>query len=202
MIFMVTDAIPGQPDLAVASTMIDLLYNYAYWMTRNPDEARTLVMQSYSHMLRQLRFGEVRHNIRVRLFQIVRILTHDRVAYDNQNKQTPPSLSFHGDRKGVEIASHQSAVYLERIVADLVSSLAERYSTVLILSDILDLTYGQIAELVQCSVQEVGSRLHEARKEFCAGLLQYAEMNGVIGIGAQSPYDQLMKLYTYSTLEV
>jgi RNA polymerase sigma-70 factor (ECF subfamily) len=67
---------------------------------------------------------------------------------------------------------------LDDEVTTALQSLPESFRTVLILSDIESMTYEEIAEILDCPIGTVRSRLHRARKVLRDQLFDYAKNKG------------------------
>ncbi|HOJ37200.1 MAG TPA: sigma-70 family RNA polymerase sigma factor [Ignavibacteriales bacterium] len=63
-------------------------------------------------------------------------------------------------------------------ITNALNSLPEEFRTVIILSDIEEFTYEEIADIINCPVGTIRSRLHRARKMLYSKLNKYAEKKG------------------------
>ncbi|MFH2031978.1 MAG: sigma-70 family RNA polymerase sigma factor, partial [Bacteroidota bacterium] len=68
-------------------------------------------------------------------------------------------------------------------VASAMANLPDDFRTVIILSDIENFTYEEIAEFVDVPVGTVRSRLHRARKMLYSTLFDYAKKQGFVKNG-------------------
>ena len=69
---------------------------------------------------------------------------------------------------------------LDDDVAKSIAELPDDFRTVVILCDIEELTYEEVAEFVDCPIGTVRSLLHRGRKLLRAKLLEYAKKRGYV----------------------
>jgi RNA polymerase sigma-70 factor (ECF subfamily) len=67
---------------------------------------------------------------------------------------------------------------MDDVVARAIEELPEEFRTVVILCDIEEFTYEEIADFVDCPIGTVRSRLHRARKMLASRLYDYARERG------------------------
>ena len=67
---------------------------------------------------------------------------------------------------------------LDDEVSTALESLPETFRTAIILCDLEGMTYEEIAEIIECPIGTVRSRLHRARKMLASQLLAYAKQRG------------------------
>ncbi len=167
---------------------IDALYNYALRMTGIPDDAYDLVQDTYLKAFRFFYTFEKGTNCKAWLF---RILKNTFINEYRKRKKEPEKIdyddiqNFYEKIKPSEIkADHYSKDIFQNLLGDeistAISSLPEDFRTVIILSDIEEFTYEEIADFVDCPVGTVRSRLHRARKMLFAKLYEYAKEHGFV----------------------
>jgi len=194
-----SEILHGVSDEALA--LMDVLYGYAYWMTRNLDETKDLIVESYLELIRQVRHGLRRLDIPVRLFQIVRILTSERINLRSHNGRNDIAAQNDAVRYVDSTGTNPLSPHSPDVLTTLIRTLPEQLGTLIILSDILDLTYERIAELLSCTIGEVASQLQSARIELRAAFLEYARAHGPSDC-ALSPFEQFMDLCRGATMGV
>jgi RNA polymerase sigma-70 factor (ECF subfamily) len=152
---------------------LDALYGLAVYLTRNGSEAEDLVQETY---LRAFRFShrfQPGTHLRAWMFQILRntFLTFYR------EREREPALSEDGVPEGEAAPMFQNApkedpasrgarVDLERALV----SLPEEFRTILLLVEVQGFPLEEVAEIMDCPVGTVKSRLFRA-KERLRGLL-------------------------------
>jgi len=151
---------------------LDAAYTLAHYLTRRADVAEDLVQDA---MLRAYRaFDACRvANTRAWLLAIVRncFLTWKAAAGDSRESGLPDdggAVSEDAFEGGREFNPEASLLRKEQglAVTAVVASLPEAFREVLVLKDIEDMSYREIAEVVGVPVGTVMSRLSRARKLF------------------------------------
>ena len=166
---------------------LDALYRGALRLTRNPDDAQDLVQEVYVRALRfHTRFQEGT-NLKAWLFKI---LKNTYINQYRKNTRTPESVDLDDPEMG-QIAAGNSLVpfsskgpeaeVLNRLLAEdlqkALSALPGIFQRVVILSDIEGFSYREIADIEECPLGTVMSRLHRARRMLRGLLGKYvAEM--------------------------
>ncbi len=150
---------------ALALPHLDAAYNLARWMSRSPTDAEDIVQDA---MLRALRgFEQLRgDDMRPWLMSIVRNCCHDRTAQAHRRRDVPlpagadgPELVFEGpdpERQAVRASEG-------RRLRATIATLPDDFREVLILREMEDLSYREIAEVVGAPIGTVMSRLARAR---------------------------------------
>lgn len=162
---------------AVALPHLDAAYNLARWLTRNDQDAEDLVQAAY---VRAFRFfstfrGEDARNW---LLTIVRN-THFTQLRDNwqSHNAMPFDEELHADGEGPEQPSPESALQLrdtQAAVNQALERLPTAFREVVVLKDMNDFSYKEIAEIVGVPIGTVMSRLARGRKLLIAYLDGYA----------------------------
>ena len=175
---------------AVAMPQADALYGAALRMTRDPSLAEDLVQET---LLRAYRFWhkfQQGTNIKAWLFRIQTNIFINRY----RKKQTEQRVF---DRRQVDDLLERHAVdvqtylppdtrdeFLKKVVGDEVlralDDLPFDFRMTILLADMHDLSYKEIAEVLDCPVGTVMSRLHRGRKILQANLFGYAIEKGII----------------------
>lgn len=146
-------------------------YNLACWLTGNPDDAADVVQESY---LRAIRFfdGYRGGAARAWLLAIVRNTSLNLLAQKRNQKTVPlPELGDDEDNAGQEIIDDKANIEFDLIqkqatatMDQLIQALPVQYREVVILREIEELSYKEIAEVIGMPIGTVMSRLARARK--------------------------------------
>jgi len=155
---------------AMAMPHLDAAYNLARWLTRNEHDADDLVQNAY---LRAFRFagGFRGDDARAWLLTIVRH-TYYTMLRDGQAERGDVSFdeSLHDQDAGGDpsdiAASHDTA----RTVNEALARLPVTFREVLVLKEMDELSYKQIAEVTAAPIGTVMSRLSRARQMLLAYL--------------------------------
>jgi RNA polymerase sigma-70 factor (ECF subfamily) len=162
------------------------LYTFATRLTNSADEAADLVQDTFLKAYRFFDSFESGTNCKAWLFRILKN------AYINEYRRTaksPKSVSyeeveeFYDTIRDSSVSSNSLEEHLfDRTLDDDVSaalaSLPEEFRQVVILADIEQFTYEEIAEFFDCPIGTVRSRLHRARKLLATKLAEYARQHG------------------------
>ncbi len=166
----------------------DALYNFAYQLTGDSDEADDLTQET---LLRAFRFFdkfEKGTNCKAWLF---RIMKNTYINIYRKQKKSPEKVDYEEVENYYENikASSADSSHLEKDLYDnllddeisyALSSLPEEARTVLLLCDIEGFSYEEIAGFLDCPIGTVRSRLHRARKMLYNKLRSYAADKGYV----------------------
>lgn len=155
---------------------LDAAYNFARFLSRDADAAQDIVQEAFLRAYRN--FNSYRGgDPRAWLFAIVRNCCHVWRQQDRRKTRFERHLSDEGgdpDETGVrEVASEEDTPEMATIrqseqqrVRIVISGLPEAMREVLVLRELEDLSYRQIAEIIDAPIGTVMSRLARARREF------------------------------------
>ena len=169
----------------VALPHLDSVYRLARSLTRSEAEAQDLVQETYIRAYRAFSGFELReYGPKPWLF---RILYNAFYTLRGRQKRQPTLLDDvdfdqfahgSGDREDVDLASGAFGVLNWEQIDDEIKSALERlqpeYRAVLLLWSFEDLSYKEIAEVCDCALGTVMSRLFRARRILARELVDYA----------------------------
>jgi RNA polymerase sigma-70 factor (ECF subfamily) len=144
---------------------LDAAHNLARWLTRNPDDAEDVVQEA---CMRALKYIGALHGNDGRAW----FLTIVRHAFYDWCKRNRPAEIARDDGTAIEMAIDDAAIDPEqaalrgaesRLLADAVAELPLAYREVLILRELEELSYKEIARIADIPVGTVMSRLARAR---------------------------------------
>jgi RNA polymerase sigma-70 factor, ECF subfamily len=149
----------------LAMPMFASLYNFAHWLTHNREEAEDLVQETYMKALKGFGSFEPGTNFRAWMYRILRntfLTSRSGLSV----KMTVP-LDREEDAMG-RPADTPEAVLLARADQQMIQSALERlpvqFREVIVLCDIEEMSYHEIAEIVGIPIGTVMSRLSRARQ--------------------------------------
>ena len=153
------------------------LYRLAKWLLRNQAEAEDLVQETFVEALRSFHRFERGTNCRAWLIRIMYHLLSKRRRYTSR-------LQLVGDSdeqiaETVAAPPTKSHDVVEEEVLDALKRLPQHYQEVVILSDVEEMTYKEIAEALAIPTGTVMSRLHRGRSLLRSELGDYARSMGI-----------------------
>jgi len=157
---------------------LDAAHNLARWLTRNPDDAEDVVQEA---CVRALKYIDALHGDDARAW----FLTIVRHAFYDWCKRNRPAEIARDDGTAIEMAIDDAAIDPElaalrgaesQLLANAVAELPLAYREVLILRELEELSYKEIARVADIPVGTVMSRLARARS-----LLQRSPLMHVVG---------------------
>jgi RNA polymerase sigma-70 factor (ECF subfamily) len=149
----------------LATPLFRPLYNFARWLTRDTHEAEDLVQETFAKALKGFSGFQPGTNFRAWIFRILRntflssrsnMLIHVSVEEEGEEAVLPP------DPHTPESVLMNSGLH-ERIQAA-IARLPVVYREVLLLCDVEEMKYQEIATMVGVPVGTVMSRISRARK--------------------------------------
>jgi RNA polymerase sigma-70 factor (ECF subfamily) len=154
---------------------LNAAYNLARYLTRNPADAEDVVQEAVLRAVTY--FGGFRGtNPRAWLLQIVRNTAYASRALvrgavtvalpDEEGAPAAPELIDHGDDPEIALRKREDHARLARLLAALPVELRET----LVLREIEELSYKEIAEITQAPIGTVMSRLWRARRLLAAAV--------------------------------
>jgi len=173
------------PDQSLSATfenlalpLFDQLYNFARWLTGDTAEAEDLVQETYAKALRGFASFQTGTNFRAWMFRILRnsFLSSrtglkNNIAFDEEDQDVIASTD----------TSNPESLLLEQADRERVQRALEdlpvHHREVLLLCEVEEMSYQEIADTVGVPVGTVMSRLSRARKALRRAL--NAKMQGV-----------------------
>ena len=166
--------------------LIGSLYNFAYRLTLDEDDANDLVQETYLKAYRFFNSYEQGTNAKAWLFRILK----NSFINDFRKKSKQPSKvdyqeveSFYNSDDidenitvDLRVESIQDMIGDE--VANALNSLAVDFRTIIILCDLEGFTYEEMAKILDIPIGTVRSRLHRARNLLKEKLKEYAGTMG------------------------
>jgi len=173
-----------------AMPFLDALYNTALRMTRNAQDAEDLVQETFLKAYRHFDKFEPGTNLKAWLFKIMK----NTFINDYRKRQAQPPESDFAEIEGAfesqvsEEATQQIRNPEEEALADVLDEDVQRaldalpadYRMVVLLTDLEDFSYREVAEILDIPVGTVMSRLYRGRKRLEAEMLRYAREHGYL----------------------
>jgi RNA polymerase sigma factor (sigma-70 family) len=161
---------------------IDSMYNFAYRITFDEDDAKDLVQETYLKAYRFIESFQEGTNAKAWLFRILKnsFINDFRRRSKEPSKVDYPEVAtfYNSDEIDEPITSDLRVDALKDMIGDEVSnalnSLAIDFRTVIILCDLEGFTYEEMAKILDIPIGTVRSRLHRARNLLKDKLKSYA----------------------------
>jgi RNA polymerase sigma-70 factor, ECF subfamily len=151
----------------LAMPLFDSLYNYARWIERNSDNAEDLVQETYLKALRGFASFQPGTNFRAWMFRILRnTFLSSRTKFDRRMEEALDSeedgseLAVDNETPETILVNRSSSQLMQRAIDDL----PVHYRETLLLCDLEEMSYREIAEILSIPIGTVMSRLARARK--------------------------------------
>ena len=152
------------------SEYLDALYSYAFVLSRNRTEAEDLVQETCLRALRAMERLRPDSNVKSWLFTILRNIWLNQLR---QRKNVPDVVDLDSDEHGADQAVDSSkdpyAAYVSDLereqVQDAIEQLPLEFREIILLREYEELSYEEIAAMLQCPVGTVMSRLARARSK-------------------------------------
>jgi RNA polymerase sigma-70 factor, ECF subfamily len=164
-------------DMALLVGYIDAALNFARWLMRNETEAEDAVQEAYLRAITHLaafRGGDGR----AWLLKIVRNACYDRLKQKGASAQKNEDFNEALHSGGRQTINPEAALLLaerQELVKKSLAELPAEYREVLILREMEQLSYREIADVAEIPLGTVMSRLSRARLQLQRILSDYAE---------------------------
>lgn len=172
---------------AAALPHLDALYNMAYRLTRNPEDAEDLIQETFFKAYKYYDKFEEGTNLKAWLF---RIMKNSFINGYRKRQNQPPESAFSNIEESFENVISDEAGYIKNPEEEILESvldedvqraldaLRDDYRMVILLVDLEGFSYKEAAEILEVPVGTVMSRLYRGRRVLEQTLLDYARHYG------------------------
>lgn len=165
---------------------LDAMYNFAYKLTLADDDAKDLVQDTYLKAFRFINSFQQGTNGKAWLF---RILKNSFINNFRKESKKPAKVDYqdvegyyNSEQANADITIDLRSEAVRNMIGDEVSnainSLPIDFRTVIILADLENFTYEEMAVILDIPIGTVRSRLHRARTILREKLAEYAKKMG------------------------
>lgn len=165
---------------------IDSMYNFAFRLTNDEDDANDLVQDTYMKAFRFINSFQQGTNAKAWLFRILknsfindyRKKSKQPAKVDYQEVETTYNSESTDSETTTDLRTETVQDMIGDEVATALNSLPVDFRTVIILCDIEGFTYEEMAKILDIPIGTVRSRLHRARNLLKEKLRSYANTMG------------------------
>lgn len=165
---------------------MDALYNFAFHLTLNEDDANDLVQETFLKAYRFIESYQQGTNAKAWLFKILKngfINEYRRKTKQPARVEFDDIVSFHDteDEGRVEYLDLRQELFQGMLGDEVTRALNELpvdFKTIILLCDIEEFSYEEIAKIIDIPIGTVRSRLHRARNILKEKLREYAQQEG------------------------
>jgi len=151
----------------LAMPLFDALYNFARWLARDSNDAEDLVQETYLKALRSFASFQSGTNFRAWIFQILRnTFLSSRSRLDRrmttamESEEDGPELAVDTETPETILMHRSNSQLVQRALGDL----PVHYRETLLLCEVEEMSYQEIADIFSIPIGTVMSRLARARK--------------------------------------
>jgi RNA polymerase sigma-70 factor (ECF subfamily) len=171
----------------LAMPLFDQLYNFAHWLTHNRDEAEDLVQETYVKALKGFSSFRLGTNFRAWMYRILR----NTFLTSRTGLKATMTVPLDSEEDKPEVALERETpetILIERSNSQLVHRaidvLPVYFREILLLCEVEEMSYQEIAETLSIPIGTVMSRLSRARKmlERCLQQELQKEQNHVLRV--------------------
>jgi len=155
----------GFEELAVP--LLDSLYNFARWLAHGSNEAEDLVQETYLKALRRFSSFQPGTNFRAWIFQILRNTFLSSCSRVDRRMMIPIDSEGDGPELAVDMETPETILlnrFNSQLVQRAIEDLPAHYRETLLLCDVEEMSYEEIATVLSIPIGTVMSRLARARK--------------------------------------
>jgi RNA polymerase sigma-70 factor, ECF subfamily len=166
-----------QPSAAfeeLAIPLFDSLYNFAGWLVHNSNDAEDLVQETYLKALRSFASFQLGTNFRAWMFRILKNTFLGSIS--KLERRMTDARDLDQDRAELAVDTRTPETILvnranTQLVHRAIDDLPAHYREPLLLCDVEEMSYQEIAEILSIPIGTVMSRLARARKAVRESLL-------------------------------
>jgi RNA polymerase sigma-70 factor, ECF subfamily len=151
------------------SGYLDGLYSYAVVLSRNRTEAEDLVQETCLRALRAMERLRPDSNVKSWLFTILRNIWLNQLRQSRKASEPELDVDADGANRAVDTAKDPYAAYVSNVereqVRDAIKRLPLEFREIILLREYEELSYEEIATLLDCPPGTVMSRLARARSK-------------------------------------
>jgi RNA polymerase sigma-70 factor (ECF subfamily) len=148
----------------VADKYHDIMVRHAMTIVREPQEARDICQEVFIKAMREKRFFEKDFNMKAWLHRVTRNLCFNRVRDTGRRRrllERHPPRNIQSPEQFQSVATNQT----KQEILEAIEQLSENHQQILLLRYFQDLSYNEMAQVLQIKLGTVMSRLSRARNQ-------------------------------------
>jgi len=153
----------------LALPLCDQLYNFAHWLTQDRSEAEDLVQEAFVKALRGFSGFQAGTNFRAWIFRILRntfLTSRTGLKLSHEEAELDSIMAADPSPEAILISKADRGV-----VRQAMQELPVPFREILLLCEVEEMGYEEIAQVLAIPIGTVMSRLHRARKALRAKLI-------------------------------
>lgn len=161
---------------------IDSLYNFAYFLAQNEEDAKDLLQETYLKAYKYCSYYQKGTNAKAWL---LRILKNTFINEYRKKAKKPQHVDFdetyqeeNEEEATIDLRQELFNELLGDEITQAINSLDVDYRVIILLCDVEGFKYDEIAQIMDVPIGTVRSRLHRARKILKNKLKSYARNRG------------------------
>jgi RNA polymerase sigma factor (sigma-70 family) len=158
----------------LAMPLFDSLYNFARWLVQNSSDAEDLVQETYLKALRSFASFQSGTNFRAWIFQILRNTFLSSCSKFERRMTVAMDPEEDGSELAVDTETPETILLNcsnSQLVQRAIDDLPVHYRETLLLCEVEEMSYQEIAEILRIPMGTVMSRLARARKSVRESIL-------------------------------
>jgi RNA polymerase sigma-70 factor (ECF subfamily) len=170
---------PGAHQTEFEATVLphlDGVFRLTMWLVRDRTEAEDLVQETFSQAFQSFHRFRPGSNARAWLLTIMR---HVRANRSRAGRRAPFLEALDGEIDRIPATEQTPQQVTEAEVIEALADLPDGFQEVVLLCDVEELSYREIADVLAIPIGTVMSRLHRARRLLRVALAGYATDRGI-----------------------
>ena len=155
---------------------VDSVFRFAMWLIRDRTEAEDIVQETLTQALQSFHRFQPGTNARAWVLTILRHIRSNRLRARHRRPEVVEADDRLDALPAVEVTPQH--VTDEEVIAAL-KALPPGFQEVIVLADVEELSYKEIATVLEIPIGTVMSRIHRGRRLLRAALAEYAAAQGI-----------------------
>ena len=155
---------------------VDTVFRFAMWLIRDRTEAEDIVQETLTQALQSFHRFQPGTNARAWVLTILRHIRSNRLRARHRRPDVVEADDRLDALPAVEVTPQH--VTDEEVIAAL-KALPPGFQEVIVLADVEELSYKEIATVLEIPIGTVMSRIHRGRRLLRAALAEYAAAQGI-----------------------